>query len=48
MPCFQGRDSNSIIKDFMERFHLDKKENEIQDLMASLARDSINSWRTYQ
>ena len=39
MPCFQGRDPNSIIKDFMERFHLDKKENEIQDLMDCLERD---------
>ena len=48
MPCFQGRDPNIIIKDFIERFHLEKDENDIQELMASLTRDSINSWRTYQ
>ena len=48
MPCFQGRDPNIVIKDFIERFHLEKDENDIQELMASLTRDSINSWRTYQ
>ena len=48
MPCFQGRDPNIIIKDFIERFHLEKDENDIQELIDSLTRDSINSWRTYQ
>jgi phosphatidylinositol kinase/protein kinase (PI-3 family) len=48
MPCFQGRDPNLIIKDFIERFHLDKNEDEIEDLMTILVKDSINSWRTYQ
>lgn len=46
MPCFQGRDPNLIIKDFIERFHLDKNEDEIEDLMTILVKDSINSWRT--
>ena len=48
MPCFQGRDPNIVIRDFIERFHFEKKDNEIEDLMASLVKDSINSWRTYQ
>ena len=48
MPCFQGRDHQLVIKDFIERFHFEKKDNEIEDLMASLVKDSINSWRTYQ
>ena len=48
MTCFQGRDPNLIIKDFIERFHLDKNEDEIEDLMTILVKDSINSWRTYQ
>ena len=48
MPCFQGRDPNIVIKDFIERFHLEKDENDIQELMTSLTRDSINSWRIYQ
>ena len=48
MPCFQGREPNLIIKDFIERFHLEKSEVEIQELIESLTKDSINSWRTYQ
>lgn len=48
MPCFQGRDYDIVIKDFTERFHFDKNDNEILDLMSSLVKDSINSWRTYQ
>ena len=48
MPCFQGRDTNLVIKDFIERFHFEKKDNEIEDLISSLVKDSINSWRTYQ
>ena len=48
MPCFQGRDPNLIIKDFIERFHLEIEENEMEDFMTNLVKDSINSWRTYQ
>ena len=48
MPCFQGRDSNLVIKDFVERFHLEINENEIEGFITSLVKDSINSWRTYQ
>jgi phosphatidylinositol kinase/protein kinase (PI-3 family) len=48
MPCFQGRDSNLVIKDFIERFHLEINENEIEGFITSLVKDSINSWRTYQ
>ena len=48
MPCFQGRDPNIVIRDFIERFHFEIKDNEIEDFMASLVKDSINSWRTYQ
>ena len=48
MPCFQGRDTNIVIKDFIERFHFEKKDNEIEDFIISLVKDSINSWRTYQ
>ncbi len=48
MPCFQGRDPNLIIKDFIERFHLEINENEMEDFMTNLVKDSINSWRTYQ
>lgn len=47
MPCFQGRDHQLVIKDFIERFHLEKKDEEIQDLMNTFVNDSINSWRTY-
>ena len=48
MPCFQGRDPNLIIKDFIERFHLEINENEMEDFMTNLVNDSINSWMTYQ
>ena len=48
MPCFKGRDSNLVIKDFIERFHLEINENEIEGFITSLVKDSINSWRTYQ
>ena len=48
MPCFQGRDPNLVIKDFIERFHLEKNEDEIEEFINSLVKDSINSWRTYQ
>ncbi len=48
MPCFQGRDPNLVIKEFIERFHLEKNENEIEEFIGSLVKDSINSWRTYQ
>ena len=48
MPCFQGRDSNLVIKDFIERFHLEIDENEIEGFITSIVKDSINSWRTYQ
>ena len=48
MPCFAGRDINIVIRDFIARFHLDKNEKEINELMVLLAKNSINSWRTYQ
>jgi phosphatidylinositol kinase/protein kinase (PI-3 family) len=48
MPCFQGRDSDLVLKDFIERFHLDKNDYEIEELISTLVKDSINSWRTYQ
>ena len=48
MPCFVGRDINIVIRDFIARFHLDKNEKEINELMVLLAKNSINSWRTYQ
>ena len=48
MPCFAGRDIKLVIKDFIARFHLDKSEKEINELMVLLAKNSINSWRTYQ
>jgi phosphatidylinositol kinase/protein kinase (PI-3 family) len=48
MPCFQGRDPDLILKDFIERFHLDKNDYEIEELISTLVKDSINSWRTYQ
>ena len=48
MPCFQGRDHNLVIKEFIERFHCEKSNEEIVELIDSLVKDSINSWRTYQ
>ena len=48
MVCFNGRDINLVLRDFIERFHLDKNENEVKDLMETLTKNSINSWRTYQ
>ena len=48
MPCFVGRDINLILRDLISRFHLDKNENEIKELMINLTNDSIKSWRTYQ
>jgi len=48
MPCFQGRDPDLVLKDFKERFHLDKNDYEIEELISNLVKDSINSWRTYQ
>ena len=48
MLCFLGRDSNIVIREFIERFHFDKNDNEIENLMSSFVKDSINSWRTYQ
>lgn len=48
MPCFAGRDIKIVIRDFVSRFHLDKNEKEINELMVLLAKNSINSWRTYQ
>jgi len=48
MPCFAGRDIKLVIRDFIGRFHLEKNEKEINELMVLLAKNSINSWRTYQ
>ena len=48
MPCFQGRDPNLVIKEFIERFHCEKNNEEIEELIDLLVKDSINSWRTYQ
>ena len=48
MPCFQGRDPSLVIKKFTERFHLEKDDSSIFELMNTLSKDSINSWRTYQ
>ena len=48
MPCFIGKDINIILRDFIGRFHLDKKDEEIKELMNNLVKESINSWRTYQ
>ena len=48
MPCFQGKDPDLVLKDFKERFHLDKNDYEIEELISNLVKDSINSWRTYQ
>ena len=48
MPCFIGKDINIILRDFIGRFHLEKKDEEIKELMNNLVKDSINSWRTYQ
>ena len=48
MPCFIGRDPNLVIRDFISRFHLEKSEKEIEELIINLVKDSIDSWRTYQ
>ena len=48
MPCFVGRDINLILRDLIMRFHLDKNEKEIKELMELLTKNSISSWRTYQ
>ena len=48
MPCFIGKDINIILRDFIGRFHLEKKDEEIKELMNNLVKESINSWRTYQ
>ena len=48
MACFSGRDINLVLRDFIERFHLEKNESEVKDLMETLTKNSINSWRTYQ
>ena len=48
MPCFIGRDINLVLRDFIERFHLEKNNSEIKEFMELLAKNSINSWRTYQ
>ena len=48
MPCFIGKDINIILRDFIGRFHLEKKDEEIKELMDNLVKESINSWRTYQ
>ena len=48
MPCFQGRDPDLVLKDFIEKFDLDKNDYQIEELISTLVKDSINSWRTYQ
>ena len=48
MTCFQWRDYDLILKDFIERSNLDKNDYEIEELISTLVKDSINSWRTYQ
>ena len=48
MACFNGRDINRVLRDFIERFHLEKNDNEIKDFIETLTKNSINSWRTYQ
>jgi len=48
MVCFNGRDINLVLRDFIERFHLEKNESEVKELMETLTKNSINSWRTYQ
>ena len=48
MPCFIGKDINIILRDFIGRFHLEKKDEEIKELMNNLVKDSTNNRRTYQ
>ena len=48
MACFNGRDINRVLRDFIERFHLEKNDNEIKGFIETLTKNSINSWRTYQ
>ena len=48
MPCFIGKEPNLVIRDFISRFHLDKNDKEIEELIINLVKESINSWRTYQ
>ena len=48
MPCFIGKDINIILRDFICRFHMEKKDGEIKELMNNLVKDSTNNRRTYQ
>ena len=48
MPCFIGKDINIILRSFIRRFHLEKKDEEIKELMNNLVKDSTNNRRTYQ
>jgi hypothetical protein len=48
MPCFIGKDINIILRSFIGRFHLEKKDEEIKELMNNLVKDSTNNRRTYQ
>jgi len=48
MPCFIGKDINIILRSFIGRFYLEKKDEEIKELMNNLVKDSTNNRRTYQ
>ena len=42
MACFEGRDINLVLRDFIERFHLEKNDEEIKEFMEMLTKNSIN------
>ena len=48
LPCFVGRNTNEVVKCFIERFHIEKTDLEFSKFVEQLIYDSINSWRTYQ
>ena len=48
MPCFNNDDIPGTIRQFVERFNMNKSENEYIKIVDDLIYNSFNNWRTVQ
>ena len=49
MPCFKDRNINVVLKEFKDRFHFEKNQDEeIMSLVDSLVDEARSNWRTSQ
>ena len=48
MPCFVGRKAKDIIRQFKEKFYLNKTEFECREIVKNIIQEAINNRRTAQ